>query len=325
MTMPSSGPISLGQANTELGFSATALITMNDAAVRTLAGVGGSGTTWSMNSLYGKTNAFTLTISSNQTNADLRTLAVNAGWNQSTKVTATINNGIYISSNSTGTAALTISGSFPGGIDLINNGFIAGMGGAGGNGAGVSSDTGTKYPGTAGAGGGLALSVSSAVSITNNGTIGGGGGGGGGGQGAVVRFPDGSGGNYFVELRGGGGGGGQSGAAANSAGGAPGTPDIPLWISAQAQTGGAGTSSGAGSGGAGSQSNPTPGASGGTGGAGGTLGVGGATGAAGTNGGYFFVAGTQTGPYSGGSAGGAVSGNSNITWVATGTRLGAIT
>jgi hypothetical protein len=297
---------------------------MNDAAVRTLAGVGGSGTTWSMNSLYGKSNQFAFTISANQTNANLRTLAVNAGWNQSSKVVATIGSGVYISSNTTGTPGLTIDGSFPGGVDLINSGFIIGMGGAGGNGAGVSSNTSTQYPGTAGAGGGLALSVSSAVSITNNGTIGGGGGGGGGGQGAVVRFPDG-GGNAFVELRGGGGGGGQSGAAANSAGGAPGTPDNPLWISAQAQTGGAGTSSGAGSGGAGSQSNPTPGASGGDGGAGGTLGVGGTTGANGTNGGYFFVVGTQTGPYSGGSAGGAVSGNSNITWVATGTRLGAIT
>jgi hypothetical protein len=63
MTMPSSGPISLGQANTELGFSATALITMNDAALRTLAGVGGSGTTWSMNSLYGK-SAVTISLSS---------------------------------------------------------------------------------------------------------------------------------------------------------------------------------------------------------------------------------------------------------------------
>jgi hypothetical protein len=54
MTMPSSGPISLNQANTELGRSATATLTMNDSALRTLAGVGGSGTTWSMNSLYGK-------------------------------------------------------------------------------------------------------------------------------------------------------------------------------------------------------------------------------------------------------------------------------
>ena len=63
MTMPSSGPISLGQANTELGFSATALITMNDAALRSLAGVGGSGTTWGMNSLYGK-SAVTISLAS---------------------------------------------------------------------------------------------------------------------------------------------------------------------------------------------------------------------------------------------------------------------
>ena len=57
--MPSSGPISLGQANTELGRSATATLTMNDSALRTLAGVGGSGTTWGMNSLYGKSAGFT--------------------------------------------------------------------------------------------------------------------------------------------------------------------------------------------------------------------------------------------------------------------------
>ena len=63
MTMPASGPISLGQANTELGFSATALISMNDAAVRTLAGVGGSGTQWSMSSLYGK-SAVTISLAS---------------------------------------------------------------------------------------------------------------------------------------------------------------------------------------------------------------------------------------------------------------------
>jgi hypothetical protein len=61
MTMPSSGPISLGQANTELGRSATATLTMNDSALRTLAGVGGSGTQWSMNSLYGK-SAITISL-----------------------------------------------------------------------------------------------------------------------------------------------------------------------------------------------------------------------------------------------------------------------
>lgn len=60
MTLPV-GTISLSQVNTELGRSATALIDMNDAAVRTLAGVGGSGTIISMSNLQGK-SAFTLAI-----------------------------------------------------------------------------------------------------------------------------------------------------------------------------------------------------------------------------------------------------------------------
>ena len=78
MTMPASGPISLGQANTELGFSATALITMNDAALRTLAGVGGSGTTWSMNSLYGK-SAVTISLASISSNQPFEALPFSAG------------------------------------------------------------------------------------------------------------------------------------------------------------------------------------------------------------------------------------------------------
>jgi hypothetical protein len=59
MPLPSTGTISLGQVNTELGRSATASINMNDAAVRTLAGVGGSGTAISMQNLRGK-SAFSL-------------------------------------------------------------------------------------------------------------------------------------------------------------------------------------------------------------------------------------------------------------------------
>lgn len=58
MTLPVSGPISLGQANTELGRSATATLSMNDSQLRTLAGAGGSGTPWSMNALYGKSAGF---------------------------------------------------------------------------------------------------------------------------------------------------------------------------------------------------------------------------------------------------------------------------
>jgi len=64
MTMPAS-PNALNMAGTsspvsvayELGLGLTTTISMNQAAVRTLAGVGGSGTTWSMSSLHGKSNA----------------------------------------------------------------------------------------------------------------------------------------------------------------------------------------------------------------------------------------------------------------------------
>lgn len=62
MTMPSTGALNMGGTSSpvsvaqELGLGLTTTISMNQANVRTLAGVGGSGTTWSMNSLYGKSN-----------------------------------------------------------------------------------------------------------------------------------------------------------------------------------------------------------------------------------------------------------------------------
>ena len=126
MALPSSGSISLGQVNTELGVSATATRSLNDATTRTLFGVGSGSISLSQG--YGKANQFAFTIASNQTNANLRTLALNAGWNSTSKVVATINSGIVISSNSTGIPALTVNGSFPGGVELINNGYIIGMG-----------------------------------------------------------------------------------------------------------------------------------------------------------------------------------------------------
>lgn len=50
------GTIALSDVNVELGRSSTASINMNESAVRTLAGVGGSGTVISMNDLRGKSS-----------------------------------------------------------------------------------------------------------------------------------------------------------------------------------------------------------------------------------------------------------------------------
>lgn len=238
-----------------------------------------------MQMLLASGSTFKLTISSNQTNANLRSLALAAGWDGLSKVVATISSGIYIDSNSTGTPALTVGGSFPGGVELTNNGFIVGMGGAGGAGGSYTQPR-TGGPGLAA---GPALSVSSMVSINNQGTIAGGGGGGGGGAGGTNTLYNGN-----------GGGGGRTGNT-NSAGGAG------VFGGA---SGSVGTLSGPGVGGATASR--------------GVGGTGGAWGAAGSKGGDYAPGdyGGFGGP--GGSAGAAVSGNSNITWLATGTRLGAI-
>ena len=295
MALPSSGSISLGQVNTELGVSATATRSLGDTTTRNLFGVASGAI--SMSNGYGKANQFAFTISSNQTNANLATLATNAGWNGSSKVVATIGSGVYISSNSTGTPALTVNGSFAGGVELINNGYIVGMGGNGGSANSGSGST-----------GGTALSVFTVISITNNGTIGGGGGG--GGAGGWGRITDGY--QAFRYANGGGGGGGRSSAAANSSGGTGGG------------TGGAGPVSAAGSGGGGATGSNYGGGGYAYGGGGGSGGNWGSNGNGGGTGGHVSGIGGGSGGGGGGAGGAAVSGNGNITWVATGTRLGSI-
>jgi hypothetical protein len=305
MALPLSGPISINAINVEFARSGTAqtsmsqlyrdggIVTTNNTNVPTSGAI-------SLSQFYGAIRQFLFTISSNQTNANLRTLAVNAGWDQSAPVVATINSGVYISSNSTATPALTVNGSFPGGVELVNNGFIVGMGGNGGNGGpGGLGSVGTV--GAVGAGGGLALSVASSVSIRNSGTIGGGGGGGGGGSSRLDNIPY----QGIASYGGGGGGGGRSSAASNSAGGVA-TGSVYV-----GSNGGAGTVSAAGNGGAGFDAGGPSVGSGGNGGGWGSSGSSGAT--------VSFSGGA------GGAGGAAVSGNSNITWLATGTRLGAIT
>jgi len=317
MALNSSGPISLAGSTTgqsiavELGLSATGTISLNDAAVRTLAEVP-SGAIIMPTNFYGKANEYAFSISTNQVNANLRTLAINAGWNQSTKLVATINGGVYVYSNSTGTPGLTINGSFPNGVTLVNNGYILGMGGDG------SAGCSTGYGASAGPGssGGTALSVSSAVTIDNaSGVIAGGGGGGGGGSALNDGGVGKSGPFTTFGWAGGGGGGGQTGLS-NTAGGSQGGGTSGQ-RSRDPQPGSGGTVSGAGGGGIGAAA-PNASFAAGAGGNGGSWGSSGAGGGGSRP--YFY-----NGPAgAGGSGGNAITGNSNITYINTGTRYGGI-
>ena len=222
-----------------------------------------------------------LTISSNQTDLNLRTYALANGWNPGQLLEITINSGVYILASSVSASALTVSGAFPSGVKLVNNGYILGYGGAGGNGG-----SGLPQAGFDGTAGGTALTVSTTLAITNNGTVGGGGGGGGGGSGS----------NYGDFYGGGGGGGG----APYAVGGAPGLGTGPG--TGRAYAGATATLSGGGAGG-GAQYAP--------GGAGGGWGTAGTAGTA-----------AQRSGGAGGAAGNYVSGSSYVTWLVTGTRLG---
>ena len=119
---------------------------------------------------------FRQTISSDATNYVLRNAAITAGWDGIVPLDAevTVSSGIVLSADSTGQYAFDTGVTFPAGttLALINNGFVIGMGGAGG----------AAY--TAGSNGGPALRAQYAIGIdAAGGVIGGGGGGGGGNKG----------------------------------------------------------------------------------------------------------------------------------------------
>jgi len=252
---------------------------------------------------YGTSNTFSFSITSNASQVNLRSTAVSAGWDGSSNLLATINSGVIIYSGSTGTPAMTIDGSYPGGVTLTNNGTILGRGGNGGTVASMScncSCCGTGCTSDGGAGG-TGLSISSAVTIDNgSGRISGGGGGGGAGmQVNVWNQPGASGG----------------GGIGNGAGGSG------------PRAGGSGSLTSAG--GPGSRCICTEG----TYLAGGAGGSGGSYGASGGNGGNSQCGGTSPcGPApgscasksNGGAGGAATSGASNVTWTATGTRNGTV-
>lgn len=181
------------------------------------------------------TCATTITIATDQTNANLCTLAGNP--TVPGNYVFVINSGVRISSNSTSVAGLTTGTCWPTGstVTIVNNGYIHGMGGKGGNGG---SSLGAN--GGAGQRGGDAISLGYPVTIDNtNGYILGGGGGGGGGSTHHM---------YRAVYEAGDGGGGGASGLTNSKGGAGGTSSSAIG-SKQGAYGAQGTISGGGAGG----------------------------------------------------------------------------
>jgi hypothetical protein len=246
MTLNSTGPISIGGTTTgqsieiELGQSGTVQASLNDSALRTLAGVASGAI--SLSNFYGKSNRASLsyTFTTSTPNASLNVTSIGGYISGKSDITVTVNSGVYLYATSTSNYGLTLTGGNTGDtITLVNNGYIMGQGGNGGGNA-PASPIGASAGGPA-----LSLGYNTTINNTNSGAYIGGGGGG-GGYGGAVLYGD------------GGGGGGAGGGVGGNAGcsGAPGGSGGGLGGS-----GGNGYYNGAGGG---------PGLGGGAGGGGGT-------------------------------------------------------
>lgn len=211
MTLNASGPISLagttvGQSiEIELGGSGTTTISLNDTAVRTLAGVA-SGPISMPTDFWGKANRVSLSKVFSVDTADaLVNMSTLPGYIAGkSDITITINSGVYMYSTTTASGALIVTGGTTGDtLSIVNNGYIMGMGGTGGTNGGVGGNGGPA----------IVLGYSATINNTNaSAYIGGGGGGGGGSTSGGPTYAGGGGGV------GGGAGGGPSGGAGGGVG-----------------------------------------------------------------------------------------------------------
>ena len=222
MALPASGPLSLGDVNVELALTRTTTIHMGATGVRTLYNVPTGAIRLAADG-YGKANRVPLNyvFSANVTQTTI-TMSSIVGYNAGkSDLTITVNPNVIVSSTSTATPAIAITGAAAGDtITLVNNGYIYGKGGAGGAGGGYNTSGGA---GGAGSIGGPAITLTALTGIPfivqNNGVIAGGSGGGGGGgvaEGYYFGFYYG-----FIAITMGGGGGG--GGIITGAGGVRGT------------------------------------------------------------------------------------------------------
>lgn len=258
-------------------------------------------------------------LSGNQQELNLATYLTGQGWNGTSKVWVQIDSGVYIWSDSTSTAGLTIPSSLNGLLTITNYGYIIGKGGNGGRNA------------ESGLAGGPAISNSATGVIFFNEAdayiAGGGGGGGGSGVGAGGGGAGGgNGGNLQVPNGGYGGSGGSVGNAGGNgaiqpyagdgggAGGGGGGYNSDDGGFPYQSGGGGGGRILTGSGGGGGTSG------GGTGGSAGNAGSSGVSGAGGGGGGWGAAGGS--GGYAGGAGGAAISGTAIAEMTNNGTIYG---
>ena len=189
MALQSSGPISLLDIQNEFGGSAPISLSEYYGAA---AGVPSSGSI-SLSNFYGTSSVFSHTISSSQKELNLYSYLVGQGWNGSDPVDLTVSSNVYLWSDNTSTAGLTISSSFSNLLTLRNYGKIIGRGGNGGN-AGSQ----TTNPTAPTAGGPAVSNSASGVVLYNY-------------SGAYIAGGGGGGGSYQWGGGGGGAGGGSGG------------------------------------------------------------------------------------------------------------------
>jgi len=133
------------------------------------------------NNFYNTLNVFLFlqTISTVRLFYNIKSEAINAGWNQVSPLHAKITVTSFVFSNSTGSYAFSTGSGFPSNtrLELYNNHIISGCGGA----FGAAQNNGGN--------GGPGILAEHQLYIRNNGTIGGGGGGGGGGAPSIYLTP----------------------------------------------------------------------------------------------------------------------------------------
>ena len=128
MPLPSSGAITLNDIHVEAGGSTGNVGSLNDSDIRALVGIPSGAISFS--DFYTQY----VTIGSNVGNLSVGTYALANGWDGDSRLVFTITGEIRGSTQNNSTAAVTVSGTYPKGVVLINNGTIIGRGGAGGAG-----------------------------------------------------------------------------------------------------------------------------------------------------------------------------------------------